>query len=400
MRILMLSKALVVGAYQKKAEELAALPGVELTVAVPPAWREPGVGLQPLERSFPRGYRLAVLPIWFNGRHHIHFYPAVARLVAQLRPDVFHIDEESFNFATYLAMRAGVRYGAHCCFYNWATVDRRYPPPFGWFEQYTFRHATHAIAGVQEAADIIVRHGYRGPISVLPQFGVDPDLFSPTVAPEQDKETRRQRDDGDCNDNITPSPAHPLTPSPFVIGYLGRLVPQKGLLNLVEALPLLPAHACVRLIGDGMQKQQLLARAAELGVSQRLDLVPWTSDVPAELRRLDALALPSRTTRSWKEQFGRVLIEAMSCGVPVVGSSSGEIPNVIGDAGLIYPEGDTRALAATLRRLAEQPELRADLARRGRARVLERYTQAALARQYYEVYREMLAGPAYSDNHR
>jgi len=101
-------------------------------------------------------------------------------------------------------------------------------------------------------------------------------------------------------------------------------------------------------------------------------------------------ALPSHTTRAWKEQFGRVLIEAMSCGVPVVGSSSGEIPNVIGDAGLIYPEGDVRALATTLQRLAEQPELYADLARRGRARVLERYTQAALARQYYEVYRSML----------
>jgi len=80
----------------------------------------------------------------------------------------------------------------------------------------------------------------------------------------------------------------------------------------------------------------------------------------------------------------------MSCGVPVVGSSSGEIPNVIGDAGLIYPEGDVPALAATLGRLAEQPTLHADLARRGRARVLERYTQAALARQYYEVYRSML----------
>jgi glycosyltransferase involved in cell wall biosynthesis len=147
----------------------------------------------------------------------------------------------------------------------------------------------------------------------------------------------------------------------------------------------------VRLIGDGVQKQLLLARADELGVGDRLELVAWTNDVPAELRRLDALALPSHTTRAWKEQFGRVLIEAMSCGVPVVGSSSGEIPNVIGDAGLIYPEGDVRALAATLGRLAEQPELYADLAGRGRARVLEHYTQAALARQYYEVYREMVA---------
>ena len=162
----MLSKALVVGAYQKKAEELAALPGVELTVAVPPVWREPGVGDQVLELRFVRGYQLAVLPIWLNGRHHVHFYPAIERLLAQLRPDVFHIDEESFNFATYQAMRAGVRYGARCCFYNWATVDRRYPPPFGWFEQYAFRHAAHAIAGVQEAAEIMRRMGLRSCVLV------------------------------------------------------------------------------------------------------------------------------------------------------------------------------------------------------------------------------------------
>jgi glycosyltransferase involved in cell wall biosynthesis len=382
MRILMLSKALVVGAYQKKAEELAALPGVELTVAVPPSWREPGVGEQPLERRFVRGYQLAVLPIWFNGRHHVHAYPAIDRLVARVRPHVFHIDEESFNFATYQAMRAGVRYGARCCFYNWATVDRRYPPPFGWFEQYAFRHAAHAIAGAQDAAEIIRRHGYRGPISVLPQFGVDPDLFSPT--------TDHRPPTTDNNDK--PRSSVVGRQLSFVVGYLGRLVPQKGLLDLVEALALLPAHARVRLIGDGAQKQQLLARAAELGVGERLDLVAWTNDVPAELRWLDVLVLPSHTTRSWKEQFGRVLIEAMSCGVPVVGSSSGEIPNVIGDAGLTYPEGDARALAAALRRLAAEPALYADLARRGRVRVLERYTQAALARQYYDVYRQMIAG--------
>ena len=195
---------------------------------------------------------------------------------------------------------------------------------------------------------------------------------------------------GGGRSSSTPIP-HPLTPNPFVIGYVGRLVAQKGLLDLVEALPLLPASARVRLIGDGVQKQQLLARAAALGVLDRLELVAWTNDVPAELRRLDVMVLPSHTTRSWKEQFGRVLIEAMSCGVPVVGSSSGEIPNVIGDAGLVYPERDVGALAAALGRLASQPGLRADLARRGRARVLERYTQSALARQYYEIYREMLA---------
>src|SRR5262245_65067321 len=109
MRILMLSKALVVGAYQKKAEELAALPGVELTVATPPSWCEPGVGEQRLERRFIRGYRLVELPIWFNGRHHVHFYPALDRLVATVRPDVFHIDEEALHFGSFLVVQEDVR---------------------------------------------------------------------------------------------------------------------------------------------------------------------------------------------------------------------------------------------------------------------------------------------------
>lgn len=370
MKILLLSKALVVGAYQKKVEELAALPGVELTVAVPPSWREPGAIEQRLERRFTRGYRLVELPIWFNGRHHEHFYPGIERLVAAVRPDVFHIDEEAFNFATYHAMRAGVRYGARCCFYNWANIARRYPPPFGWFERYNFRHAAHAIAGNAEAAAIIRNHGYGGPITILPQVGVDPTIFAPA--------------------HTNHPSAHNATETPFVVGYLGRLVPQKGVADLIAALPLLPKHIHVRLVGDGIQRAELLARATALGVRERVELKPWTDDVPGELRAFDALVLPSHTTRSWKEQFGRVLIEAMSCGVPVVGSSSGEIPRVIGDAGLVFPEGDRAALAGAMSQLAANPALCATLGGRGRERVLKHYTQTALAQQYYNVYYHML----------
>jgi glycosyltransferase involved in cell wall biosynthesis len=375
MRILMLSKALVVGAYQQKAAELAALPGVELTLAVPPSWRERGVGVLELERRFTHGYRLAVLPIRFNGHHHLHYYPTLAQLVAEVRPQVLHIDEESFNLATFLALRAGVRYGARSCFYNYANIERRYPPPFAAFERYAFRHAAHALAANQEAAAIIRRHGYRGPLSVLPQFGVDPQIFAPP-------DVRATSDDG------------ATVPSPFVVGYVGRLVAQKGVLDVVEALALLP-QLRLRLIGDGEQRAAISERARQLGVSARLELGAggWTSDVPSALRRLDALVLPSHTTRTWKEQFGRVLVEAMSCGVPVIGSSSGEIPHVIGDAGLVYPEGDVAALAAALRRLVDDPALRADLGQRGRARVLERYTQAGLARQYYEIYRSICDQP-------
>ncbi len=366
MRILMLSKALVNGAYQKKCEELAALPDVELIVAVPPAWHEPRVGVIRLERRFTAGYQLVTLPMMFNGRHHLHFYPTFERLVRRTRPDIVHVDEESFNLATFLALRAGVRHGARCCFYNYANIDRFYPPPFNLFERYAFRHAAHAFACSAEAAAIIRRHGYAGPLTILPQFGVDPDLYAPA---------RRDRR------NAT-----------LVVGYIGRLVPEKGVLDLVDAIARLPASIRLRLIGDGALRPAIETQIARLGIAERVELRPAvpSTRVPDELQRLDALVLPSRTTRTWKEQFGRILVEAMSCAVPVVGSSSAAIPDVIGDAGIIYPEGDITALADALRRLADDPALRDDLGRRGRERVLAQFTQAAIARQYHHAYRSML----------
>jgi glycosyltransferase involved in cell wall biosynthesis len=369
MKLVMLSKALVSGAYQKKLEELARLPGVELLALVPPAWREPGVGLLPLERRFTAGYRLEVLPIALNGRHHLHWYPTLGRVLRRVRPDVLHIDEEAFNLATFLALRAGRAVGARCCFYNWANNPRRYPPPFGWFEQYAFRHAAHALAGNQEAAALMRSHGYRGPVTVLPQFGVDPELFAPRAQPAE----------------------RPAGAALFTVGYLGRLVAAKGVLDLLEALAGLPPTVRLRLVGSGELRPRIEQRARELGLGGRVSVQPAvpSTEVPDVLHTLDVLVLPSHTTPSWKEQFGRVLVEAMSCGVPVVGSSSGEIPNVIGSAGLVYPEGNIAALRHTLLLLLHQEALRNALRERGRARVLQQYTQAALARQYYMVYQQM-----------
>jgi glycosyltransferase involved in cell wall biosynthesis len=399
MRVVILSKALVAGAYQRKLEEIAR-GGVQLTALVPESWREPRVGLMRLERRFTEGYTLEALPIALNGHHHLHFYPTLGPALRRLRPDVLHIDEESFNLATFQAMRLGVALGARCCFYNYANIDRFYPPPFALFERYNLRHAAHALACNQEAAAIIRRHGYRGPLTVVPQFGVDPQLFSPGGREGgeggEGEEGEKGGEGGEGGERVLlPSllslPSSPSLPS-FPVGYLGRLVPEKGILDLVEAVASLPPSVCLRLVGDGSQRRAIEARVAELGLEARVTILPavGSTEVPAALRAFDILALPSRTTPSWKEQFGRVLIEAMSCGVPVIGSSSGEIPNVIGPAGLVFPEGDTAALAAQIARLVADPQLRARLADEGRARVLATYTQAAVAQRHLEVYRSML----------
>jgi len=110
MKVLMVSKALIVGAYQRKLEELARQPGIELAAVVPPGWRDGLLGpMTMLSRAHTTGYRLIVAPLRFNGQFHLHYYPTLGRLLSEWRPDVLHMDEEPYNLATGLALRAAER---------------------------------------------------------------------------------------------------------------------------------------------------------------------------------------------------------------------------------------------------------------------------------------------------
>ena len=366
MRVLLISKALVVGAYQKKAEELARQPGMDLMLAVPPSWKQEG-GRLPLERRYTAGYRLVVEPIAFNGRFHVHCYPLLARRFAQFRPELVHVDEEAYNLATFQALLLARRYGARSVFFTWQNLDRHYPPPFSLMERYALRTADGCIAGNEEAARIQQRRGIRATPRVIPQFGVDPDLFRPAARPE-------------------------AVASGFTIGFAGRLVEQKGLWVLCRAFERLPQDCRLLIAGSGPLEPALRdwSRTRRFGQRVRITSASSTS-MPPLYQEMDCLALPSLTTTSWKEQFGRAAVEAMACETPVVGSDSGEIPIVVGDGGLIVPENDEAELARALLLLHDDQTARRTLGRRGRARVLARYTQAQVARQTYELYRQVLA---------
>jgi len=363
----MISKACVVGSYQKKLEELAAFPDIDLTVIVPPAWHDER-GALPLERAYTEGYDLLVRPLALNGHFHLHFFPGLEPLVRQLRPDVIHVDEEPYNVSTWQAVRAAQRLGARSLFFTWQNLRRTYPPPFRWLENYVLSVVNYAIAGNQEAVQVWREKGYRGPMRVIPQFGVDPQLY-PYQLPRQ------------------------AAAAPFTIGYVGRLVAEKGVDLLLCAAAALGGDWAVRILGSGPHEPTLRTLAAKLGIEGRVVFLPTVSstDVPRFMPSLDVLVLPSRTRPNWKEQFGRVLIEAMACGVPVVGSDSGEIPFVIGEAGLVFPESDVAALTQALTRLRDSDVLRQDLSQKGRARVLAHYTQAHIAQETREVYLEILA---------
>ena len=367
MHVVMVSKALVVGAYQRKAEEIARR-GVALTVLTPPSWRD-ARGTQKVERLHTDGYELATVPVRRNGHFHTHFYPTLDQELRQRRPDVLHMDEEPYNFATWRGLRRASALGIHGTFFTWQNIDKRYPPPFAWFERDVLHRAPIAIAGNAEAAEVLRAKEYRGDIAVIPQFGVDPTIFRPA--------------------------AHREEARPFTVGYAGGLLPEKGVDLLLRACAQLTGDWRLRLAGEGSAQTQLVTLARDLGITDRVTFAGriGSGAMSAFYHGLDVFVLPSRTTPSWKEQFGRVLIEAMACGVPVVGSASGEIPHVIGDAGLLFPEEDVAALHAHLATLAASPDARGILAEQGRARVLAHFTMAEIARRTVEVYAALCTSP-------
>lgn len=363
MRVLMVSKSQVAAAYHGKLRELAGL-GVDLTVVVPPRW-----GKQRLEIREASGYTLRVRPCFLSGYNHFHFY---TRGIGPVHADLVHLEEEPWSLVTWQVLRRCVKLAKPVIFFTWQNLYKRYPQPFAYFERYTFAHAHAAIAGNEEALNIVRTRGFAKPARVIPQLGVDPQFFCRREVQELRSSLRLE--------------------GRFAIGYVGRVVPEKGIADLVRALSLLPQKCVLVIVGDGPFRRGAERLAAATGVASRIRWVPQVTSlqVPQYMSALDVLALPSRTTRRWKEQFGRVLIEAMACETPVLGSDSGEIPKVIGDAGLIFPEGDVEAMAERLRFLCEQPGCGKTLGGRGRARVLGRFTHRVIASETVDFYRQVL----------
>jgi glycosyltransferase involved in cell wall biosynthesis len=362
-RVLMISKACIVGIYQRKLEYIAQN-DIDLLTVVPPSWRDER-GETTLERAYTEGYTLDVLPMRFNGNFHLHFYAGLGKRIRQFKPDIVHIDEEPYNVAAWQALYHARKVGAKSLFFSWQNIKRDYPPPFAWGERWVLKHVDYAIMGTDSAGEVWRTKGYTGRMRTIPQFGTDPDLFRPA-------EARAER--------------------PFTMGYVGRLVAEKGIDTLIAAVSQLAGDWRLRIVGGGPARLPLAAQVEQLGIAERVTFdgqIPSTQ-TPSMYHQLDALVLPSETRHNWKEQFGRTLVEAMASGVPVIGSDSGAIPDVIGDAGLIFREGDIEGLTAALTRLRDVTALGQRLCEAGSARVLEHFTHVQISAETVEVYRELM----------
>lgn len=303
---------------------------IDLHLVVPQRFHQFGRTLR-ADPVDPTGPQVHVLPTRL--RHagpmswYLHFYPGLRRLLRETDPDVIHLWEEPWSIVALQAL--ALRRRAALVLEVDQNILKRLPPPFEAIRRTVLAHTDHVLARSPEAADVVRARGYKGPVTAI-AYGVDHTTFFPAPAPGH-------RDSAELR-----------------LGYVGRLVEEKGLDDALDAMArcVVPVHLAI--MGEGPHEERLRARAAELGLANRVSFRSWgkPTDVADFIRGLDALILLTRTTRAVREQFGRVIVEAQACGKPVIGSTCGAIPNVIGKGGWTVPERDSAGLASLIREIA------------------------------------------------
>jgi len=388
MKILVASHSYIVDLNCEKLRALAHLePGIEVTVVVPRRWRPGGVQNKIIETQPRQEGSFRVVPVSNfseNNQGLLTFGADIIALLREFRPQIIQVEQgaKALGYAQMITLNKLLGLKAKNLFFTWWNLPYNLKFPVSLLEAYNLSNTHGVIAGNQDGVEVLRQHGYHGPIKVMPQLGVDESRFRPQPQPELKSQLGIQPDD-------------------FVVGFVGRFVEEKGLLTLGKALAGLQGHPWKwLLLGRGPLQSVLVEKAAEWGIKDQVILVESVphDEVPSYINLMNTLVLPSETNTQfktltaagWKEQFGHVLIEAMASKVPVIGSDSGEIPYVIEDAGLVFPEGDVAALQNCLQQLMEQPELAQKLAQLGYERAMSQYTNQALARQLLDFYKQLL----------
>jgi glycosyltransferase involved in cell wall biosynthesis len=177
----------------------------------------------------------------------------------------------------------------------------------------------------------------------------------------------------------------------LTVGFAGRLIPGKGADRLIQACAQMSLRYPVRLLiaGDGPERSRLSSLAQSLGADTRIEFLGVIHDVPALWQRCDIVAVPPDTLI--EESFSMVTLEAMACGMPIVATRNGGIPELIdhGTTGTLVTPGDVEGLADALVTYAEQPELRREHGAAARARAIDRFHIDASAQAYIDLFSEL-----------
>ena len=310
----------------------------------------------------------------FGSHPHLRMYGSQLSSILRQRWDLVHLWEEPYVIAAGQVAR-GVQAGVRFVPATFQNISKRYPIPTAFVERHVMKRADGWIAFGQTVRDAL--HGRPG-YSDKPVRVLSPGVDTKTFRPDPIARARIRRGLGWESDQP-------------VVGFAGRFVQEKGIDTLLHAF----AHSTRRwnavFVGGGPLAPALESLRLQHPSRVRIVRDVGHDEMPTYLRAMDLLCAPSRTTARWREQFGRMLIEAMACGVPVVGSSSGEIPHVLADAGVVIPEDDDALWTETIDHVCGDAAMRADLAHRGLDRVRTEFAWPIVARRHLDFFAEVLA---------
>lgn len=368
MRILRIAHASLTPQLRERERALArCFPDVELEVITTNRWREAEVEVAAMDDDL---FPVRKARPYFSRHIQLFAYdprPIIAALRAH-RPHVIDLNAEPFSVqcAEVLTLRNWFAPRVPVVLQAAQNIVRHYPPPFNWFRQRAGKQAAAAYVCSEAVRETLRQTGFHKPVRIIP-FGVSLEAFLPRVPSRNG--------------------------APLTIGFVGRMFQGKGLSVLAHALARVSQLDWqLLMVGDGPARESFAELLRGSGLASR---VCFTGAIgyermPELYQQMDLIVMPSRRTRRVREQFGRVLVEAMASGVPVIASDSGAIPEVVADAGLVVPQANAEALAAAIRELLSNETLRRQLARAGRERAERHYSWEQVAGQMYELFCDVL----------
>ena len=369
--------------YRRCADELGRISDVDLTMLTVDSWTMNGRPMPFEELPVGSPYRTVVGEVGWKGKENRGFYRSgIAEAFKQSKPEVLFIMEEPFSVFAAEILLAKARFApkSPVVFFTWnnlSLTEFDYRPSIFYrnVARWTLPNMHFGLTANKDGIRVLREAGFDRPVKTV-GYGVDTEAYS---SPREDRAAE-----------VRLSLSIDKTDS--VIGYVGRLIPMKGVDLLVEAFaslvksnPNIPLK--LLLVGNGGAEEEIIQLTKDRGIAHLVRHVPTVlhGEVPDYMHVLDILVLPSRRVGMWAEQFGRVLVEAMAAGKFVIGSSSGAIPEVIGDAGFVFQENDAVDLTAQIdRALKLSPTEKAELAARATHRATVDYSWQRFAKDAYE----------------
>lgn len=362
MKILFVSHSSVLKFHQQKLLILNDNYHHNITLVTPPYWIEGGIKVPAFTGYKEINYLIGKTFMFDKRFFHIYFNPC--EIIEKVKPDIIHIEEEPFTPVCWQFIYFAKKKNIKTIFFTWENIERKHNLLYSICEKYNIKNSDGAIAGNFEAKMLLAKKGFLKSIDIIPQYGVNLSDFMDKTIHKNKKE--------------------------FNLTYIGRLTKEKGIEVLLDAIFNIQ-NIKLHIAGTGVLLPYIKEKVNRLNLQDRVFFYSHIEreKIPEFLNKMDILILPSITTKNWKEQFGRVIIEAFASKVAVVGSDSGAIPEVIGDAGIIFKEGDVKDLCNKLKNLMEDHDLFMQCINRGYERVKNNYTNEIIADKINKFYKKI-----------